>query len=132
MSFPDAKYLKAVMMVLVLIPIVTGPLTLLGIYDPVYQIDADLKHAILDSNLRFFGGVWLVLGVALLVSLKELRQPNPLFQWILFACFCGGVGRLASMVFFTIPPLPFVAFTALEILVLPYLMVWQRNLARSA
>ena len=131
MLFPNAKYLTSTIKVLGMIPIATGLLALLGVHDPIYHLPAKPDLVVLDSNLRFFGGVWFVLGLAIFASLKNISQPNPLFQWILAACVLGGVGRLASMILFAVPPLPFIAFTVLEIVVLPYLMLWQKNVAAS-
>lgn len=45
--------------------------------------------------------------------------------------FLGGVGRLLSMFFLALPPLPFVAFTVLEIVGAPLLVVWQARLSRD-
>jgi hypothetical protein len=42
--------------ILALIPIGTGIVTLLGIWDPIYRPLGLPPAPILDSNLRFFGG----------------------------------------------------------------------------
>lgn len=125
----NLRLLRILVALLALIPLGTGLVALLGVHDPIYQLDANLEWVILDSNLRFFGGVWLVVGIALIANLNRLYQPNPLFQWLLAAVVSGGVGRLLSMLFFALPPWPFIAFTLLELTVIPCLMLWQHRLA---
>jgi hypothetical protein len=51
---------------LALIPIVTGIISLLGIRDPLYRPLTLPASPVLDSNLRFLGGVWLGVGLAML------------------------------------------------------------------
>jgi Domain of unknown function (DUF4345) len=61
----NKRPLQITMAVLGAIPVVTGLLTLLGLSDPIYASAAIPPNALLDSNLRFFGGVWLGLGIGL-------------------------------------------------------------------
>jgi hypothetical protein len=49
-----------------IVPLVTGVLSMLGVKDPVYASAGIAAFPLLDSNLRFFGGVWRGLGIALL------------------------------------------------------------------
>ena len=44
--------------------------------------------------------------------------------------FLGGIGRLLSVLLLAPPPLPFIAFTALEIIGAPLFILWQVRLAR--
>jgi len=39
--------------------------------------------------------------------------------------FVGGMGRLISMAVLAVPPAPFIAFTALEIIGAPLIVWWQ-------
>jgi hypothetical protein len=54
-----------------IVPLVTGVLSMFGVKDPVYASAGIAAFPLLDSNLRFFGGVWLGLGIALAL------QPAP-------------------------------------------------------
>jgi uncharacterized protein DUF4345 len=58
------RALQITMLVLGAIPVITGILTMLGLDDPLYASAKLPRSALLDSNLRFFGGVWLGLGLA--------------------------------------------------------------------
>jgi Domain of unknown function (DUF4345) len=53
------RLLQIVTVVLVLIPIVTGIIAMSGTSDPIYAAASVAPLPVLDSNLRFFAGVWL-------------------------------------------------------------------------
>lgn len=52
------------MILLGAIPVITGVITMFGLADPLYASAHLPRSALLDSNLRFFGGIWLGLGLA--------------------------------------------------------------------
>ena len=113
------------------IPVVTGVLTMLGLSDPIYAGAGIPAHALLDSNLRFFGGLWLVLGLSLYTLLPRIERETVLFRTLWLMIFVGGIGRLLSMLFVGMPPWPFVGFTLLEIVGAPLFIVWQARIAAS-
>jgi hypothetical protein len=118
--------------VLGIIPVVTGLIGLRGLEDPLYA-PVTTPHAILlDTNLRFFSGLWLGLGVALLWLIPSIERQTVLFRAIWGAIFVGGIGRLLSMVMAGTPPAPFVFFTLLEIVGAPLFIYWQHRVARAA
>jgi hypothetical protein len=114
-----------------MIPVATGVLTMLGLADPIYA-DAGLPpSALLDSNLRFLGGLWLVVGLALFWLIPRMAQQTALFRVLWLMIFTGGVGRLLSMAVVGPPPWPFIAFTLLEIVGAPLFIAWQARLAKA-
>jgi len=116
---------------LALIPIATGILTMLGINDPLYASASLPKSPLLDSNLRFFGGIWLGLGLAMLWLIPSIERQSILFRFVWGAICRGGLGRLLSMVVLGSPPLPFVGFTVLEFIGAPLFIYWQQRVAHS-
>lgn len=126
------RSLQVLTVLLSLVPILTGIVTMLGIYDPLYASGGVPALPALDSNLRFFGGVWLGLGLALLRLVSRIEHEAALFRVIWGAIFIGGVGRLLSMAFVALPPLPFIGFTALEIIGAPLFIYWQHRVAAAA
>jgi F0F1-type ATP synthase assembly protein I len=114
-----------------MIPVATGVLTMLGLADPIYA-DAGLPpSALLDSNLRFLGGLWLVVGLALFWLIPRMAQQTALFRVLWLMIFAGGVGRLLSMAVVGPPPWPFIGFTLLEIVGAPLFIAWQARLAKA-
>ena len=116
---------------LALIPLSTGVLTMMGLSDPIYASAGLPSDALLDSNLRFLGGVWLVLGLALLAMIPRIEHETMLFRTLWLMVFAGGIGRLLSMVLVGLPPWPFVGFTVLELVGAPLFIAWQARLATT-
>lgn len=117
--------------VLGLIPVITGCISLMGVTDPLY-VAAGIPHdPLLDSNLRFFAGVWLGLGLTLLWLVPRIDTQTAIFRILCGMIFLGGVGRLLSMVLIGLPPLPFIGFTLLEIVGAPLLVWWQSRIRKS-
>ena len=117
------------MAVLGVIPVLTGVVTLFGLADPIYASAGLPENALLDSNLRFFGGVWLGLGLALYWLIPTIEKQTVLFRVLWGMIFLGGIVRLLSMILLGGPPAPFIAFAALEIVGAPLLIAWQARLS---
>jgi predicted membrane channel-forming protein YqfA (hemolysin III family) len=124
------KPLQIAMGILGVIPVLTGLATMLGLSDPIYASAGIPANALLDSNLRFFGGLWLVLGLAIYWLIPRIERETALFRTLWLMIFAGGVGRLASMLFLGLPPLPFIGFTVLEIVGAPVFIAWQARLGK--
>lgn len=124
------RSLQIVTAVLGLIPVATGLIGLLGVRDPLYAAAGVPPIAVLDSNLRFFSGVWLGLGLALFWLIPRIDKETALFRVFWGMIFLGGIGRLLSMLTLATPPLPFIGFTALEIVGAPLFILWQAWLAK--
>jgi len=124
------KSLRNLTRLLALIPILTGIVTLLGVQDPIYKAALSSAPPVLDSNLRFFGGLWLALGLMLMWASSDLDQNASLFRFAWFGIFLGGIGRMISIVSVGLPPLPFVFFTILEIVGAPLFLMWHAKLLR--
>lgn len=135
MSSSGAKSKRALQVttaILGLVPLLTGAITMLGIHDPLYASEQLPNSALLDSNLRFFGGVWCALGVAVLWLVPRIERQTTLFRVIWGAIFLGGIGRALSILLVGWPLLPFVGFTALELIGAPLFIYWQHRVARAA
>jgi len=103
----------------------------LGVGSPVYAA-ADLpRFPILDSNLRFFGGMSLGLGLILLWILPTIERQGPLFRGVWICALLGGLGRLASVAVVGSPSSLLLAFTLLEVVGAPLLIYWQHRVAFS-
>jgi hypothetical protein len=126
------RALQIVTGILGLIPVGTGLIGLLGTSDPLYVAEHVPRALLLDSNLRFFAGVWLGLGLALFWLIPRIETQTVLFRAIWAAIFIGGLGRLLSTAFMAVPPAPFIAFTALEVLGAPIFVYWQAQVAKAA
>jgi hypothetical protein len=114
------------------IPIVTGILTMFGLSDPLYATAHLTPNVLLDSNLRFFGGTWLGLGLAVWWLVPTIDKRGNMYRILWGMIFLGGLGRVLSMLFAGVPPAPFIGFTVLELLGAPLLIAWQYRLEKSS
>jgi len=105
------------------IPVATGLLGMMGVHDPVYVAAGVPRIVLLDTNLRFYSGVWVGLGVVLWWLIPTIERQTILFRVLWGMIFIGGIGRLLSMIMLGWPSVPFVAFTAIEIAGAP-LFIW--------
>jgi uncharacterized protein YjeT (DUF2065 family) len=117
---------------LALVPILTGIITMLGVRDPLYASTDIPELPVLDGNLRFFGGLWLGLGLALLWLVPRIERETALFRAIWGAIFLGGIGRALSILLIDLPPMAFVGFTILELVGAPLFIYWQSRVAAAA
>jgi len=124
--------LQAVTAILALVPVATGAIGLSGTGDPLYAGSGIPALPVLDSNMRFFGGLWIGLGLAMFWLVPTIEKQTVLFRAIWCAIFLGGVGRVLSIVFIGLPPAPFIGFTALELVGAPLFIWWQYRVALSA
>lgn len=105
---------------------------LFGVGSPLYAAANLPQFPILDSNLRFFGGMGLGLGVVLLWLLPSIERRTLLFRVVWLCAFSGGVGRLISWPVVGSPSELLIGFTILEVVGAPLLVYWQYRLAVSA
>lgn len=105
---------------------------LFGISSPLYAGASIPSLPILDSNLRFFGGLALGLGLVLLWLLPSIERQGALFRAVWICAFLGGVGRLISWPAVGSPSELLLGFTVLEVLGAPALIYWQHRVAASA
>ena len=123
--------LQIAMLVLGTVPVITGIFTMLGLDDPLYASANLPRNALLDSNLRFFGGVWLGVGLAAWWMIPSIEKHSSLFRVLWAMIFMGGVGRVLSMTLLGFPPAPFIGFTILEIVGAPLIVLWQYRTAHN-
>ena len=115
--------------ILACVPTITGLLGMMGLDDPLYRALQLPRHATLDSNLRFYSGVWLGLGLAAFWLVPRIERETVLFRCLWLMIFLGGIGRLLSLLSAGMPFPPFVGFAALEVLGAPLFVWWQAQVA---
>jgi len=60
------------------------------------------SSVLLDSNLRFFSGIWFGLGIAIYCLIPAIEKQTVLFRTLWGMIFAGGIGRLLSMLTLTL------------------------------
>jgi hypothetical protein len=78
--------------ILAAIPVMTGVIGFSGLSDPLYALPCPPANTLLDSNLRFFSGVWLGSGLATYWLIPRIEKQTALFRVIWGMIFLAGVG----------------------------------------
>ncbi|MES2048050.1 MAG: DUF4345 domain-containing protein [Pseudomonadota bacterium] len=126
----NKRLLQILTAILGMVPILTGTIGLFGLSDPIYASAGLPANALLDSNLRFLSGIWLGVGLTVIWLIPRIETQTVLFRVLWGMIFLGGVGRLLSMFFVGWPPIPFIAFTVLEIVGAPIFVAWQARIGK--
>jgi hypothetical protein len=131
------RILQVILAVISLILIITGALGIIaGVTDNVgdfYGVSVSNSiegHIILDSNLRFFGGLSIGLGLIMFWIIPSIERHKLVFRLIAGMIFLGGLGRVISMLSFGIPSPLFIIFALLELL-FPLLIFLQNRIPQA-
>ena len=118
------RLLQICLIVLALVVVLIGLLGMLGVDNPLYASIELPRSPLLDTNMRFYSGLWLVLGLTVLATVRTLEKHFNLYRVLWAMIFVGGVGRLLSLLTIGAPPLPILGFMLLEILGAPLFLYW--------
>jgi hypothetical protein len=88
-----------------IVPVATGLLGMMGVNNPEYV-----------------AALWWLI--------PTIERQTVLFRVLWGMIFIGGIGRLLSIIMLGRPPVPFVAFTAIEIVGAPFFIWWQSCVTR--
>lgn len=127
------RMLQALLIIIGLIALITGFMGFAGIQDTYYAVTASPNiegNIILDSNLRYFSGLWVGVGLMLVWIALTVEQQKQALRFAAAMIFLGGIGRVVSMISFGAPPILYVVFTALE-LAFPLLIFWHNWVLRD-
>lgn len=84
----------------------------------------------LDSHFRYLSGLLFGIGLAFLTTIPAIEARGPRFRLLGCIVVIGGLGRLASLIIVGMPSEGQIFGLAMELAVVPLLMLWQGRLAR--
>ena len=120
---------RIVLAVVILIPLTTGFRSMLyGVNS--FGAQGLTSAPILDSNIRFYGGIWFAIGLVGIWTLIRLPEETTLYRALWLAIFLGGVGRLISLWSYPQVPPGVYGAIAIELLLGPILLWHQSTLAK--
>lgn len=106
------------------IGIMHGPEMLRGV--------GDGSPADLDSHFRYLSGLLLAAGIAFATCIPGIERKTGRFRLLAFLVFVGGLGRLHSLVLIGVPGGGHLVGLAMELAVVPILVLWQARVAAAA
>ena len=127
----NKRILQIITSIFGVMSILIGLVGYMGLKDPIYGDLSKVNNILLDSNLRFFNGIWIGIGVALLSTVKHIDIETKLYRVIWLCIFFGGIGRLLSIIFGGTPPAAFIGFTIFGIVGTPLFIYWQSIIAKA-
>lgn len=102
--------------------IIAGPAILSGIEDPPARD--------LDSHFRYLSGIFLMLGIAFASCVPGIEAKTARFRLLGAMVVAGGLARLWSAAEYGLPSAGHRFGLAMELGVVPVLMLWQARVAR--
>jgi hypothetical protein len=82
----------------------------------------------LDSNFRFYNGLWFGIGFILIWMIINVTKKTNVMWGLSVLFFMGGIGRIVSIVTCGRPSLMYMLFLPLET-GFPLLALWQRHIS---
>lgn len=129
----NKKLFQTVLAAVGLVLLITSFLGIInGAEDTFYAVTIDksiLGNIILDSNLRFYYGLTLGLGLIILWIIPSVEKHSMILRITALMIFLGAVGRVISLLFVGNPSSFFLFFTFLE-LFFPLLILWHNNILK--
>lgn len=126
----EKRLLQIVVAIACLVPLGVGGMSVLrgpGSFGhpPVVPID-------LDSHFRYISGIFFGVGVAFVTCIPAIERKGARFRLLGALVVAGGCARLVSLLAVGAPSRGHVFGLAMELGVVPLLMLWQWRIERRA
>jgi hypothetical protein len=123
----ERRALQAVVTVACLIPILIG---LEGVLRGAAMFRLPVIPRDLDSHYRYLSGIFLMLGFAFASTIPAIEHHGRRFRLLGAMVVMGGLARALSWAAVGPPGLGHRLGLAMELIVVPLLMLWQARVAR--
>jgi len=84
----------------------------------------------LDSHFRYISGIFFALGLGFVSCVPAIEIKGPRFRLLGAMVVCGGLARVASLLSVGPPSRGHLFAFAMELGVVPLLMLWQAGFAK--
>lgn len=123
----EKRLLQIAVGIACLVPLVAG---LMGvIFGPGWLRDVDQVPRDLDSHFRYLSGIFLGVGIGFFTCVPNIERHGQRFRLLGAFVVLGGLARLVSLASVGTPSPGHIFGLALELGVVPALMLWQTRLA---
>jgi Domain of unknown function (DUF4345) len=126
----EKRLFKLIVGILVCIPIVTGFIGMFfnDAFFPIPVVLPEPEFSLLDNEWRFMSAIWFAIGLCFAWMLPQLEKYLQTFQILLGLVVVGGIGRAISWGLHGQPSIELIAFTLIELIVCPLLILWLRRI----
>ena len=91
------------------------------------KITNDHVFLLRDSHIRFYGGVWVGMGLMFIFATTNLKKYIPILQTLFVFIFIGGLMRLTQMRFDVTFSADLIGSVFAELIGMPILFFWLRS-----
>ena len=125
----ERRILQAVVALACIVPLVTGGMSI--VHGPSWLRGVGARPPVdLDSHFRYISGIFFALGIAFASCIPRLESMGPRFRLLGLMVVTGGLARLWSLAALGPPSRGHLLGLAMELGVVPLLMMWQAGMAR--
>lgn len=121
----ERRALQLVVAIACLVPLITGGLSILhgpGGIGHMGAVPVDL-----DSHFRYVSGIFFALGIGFVTCIPAIERKGARFRMLGAMVICGGLARVVSLIAVGVPSRGHLFGLAMELGVVPLLMIWQRR-----
>ncbi|MDQ1232181.1 DUF4345 domain-containing protein [Sphingomonas sp. SORGH_AS_0879] len=125
----ERRALQLVVAIACLVPLSIGGISV--VQGPVWLGGASVIPTDLDSQFRYVSGIFLGLGLAFVTCIPAIERKDARFRWLGLLVVAGGLARALSWATVGAPSTGHRLGLAMELGVVPLLMLWQARVARG-
>ncbi|WP_375392588.1 DUF4345 domain-containing protein [uncultured Sphingomonas sp.] len=124
----ERRALQLMVAIACLVPLTVGGLSILR--GPGWIGHPPMIPRDLDSHFRYVSGIFFGLGLAFTTCVPGIERKGPRFRLLGAMVVCGGLARLVSLAAVGVPGRGMALGLAMELGVVPLLMLWQSRVER--
>ncbi len=124
----EKRVLQIVVAIACLVPLTVGGKSIL--YGPSFLGHPPVVPTDLDSHFRYISGIFFALGLGFVSCVPAIERKGPRFRLLGAMVVCGGLARVVSLLSVGTPSKGHLFAFAMELGVVPLLMLWQARFAR--
>ncbi|MEO8375772.1 MAG: DUF4345 domain-containing protein [Sphingomonas bacterium] len=124
----EKRLLQAIVAIACLVPLITGGQSIL--HGPAFLGHPAVIPVDLDSHFRYISGIFFAVGIAFASCVPGIETKGPRFRLLGALVIMGGLSRVVSLVAVGVPSKGHLFAFAMELGVVPLLMLWQAGFAR--
>ena len=124
----EKRLLQIVVALACLVPLSVGGTSIL--HGPGFLGHAPVIPTDLDSHFRYISGIFFALGLGFVSCVPGIENKGPRFRLLGAMVVCGGVARVVSLLAVGPPSKGHIFGFAMELGVVPLLMLWQAAFAK--